>query len=147
MKVIFLKDVPRVAKRHDVKEVNGGYAANFLFPRRLAEPATQQSLAALALREKEIAIEREVGENLLMKNLEDIKDKVVHLKAKADEKGHLFSKISEKQISEAMKSEHRADIGEEFITLEKPIKQTGEFDIPISIKGKKSSFKLVVEEI
>ncbi len=50
MKVIFLKDVARVGKKHDVKEVNGGYATNFLFPRKLAEPATPKSMADLEKR-------------------------------------------------------------------------------------------------
>ncbi|OGI82257.1 50S ribosomal protein L9, partial [Candidatus Nomurabacteria bacterium RIFCSPHIGHO2_12_FULL_44_22b] len=84
MQVIFLQDVPRVGKKYDVKEVNGGYATNFLLPRKLAEMATPRALAALEMRQKEITIEREVQEDLLMKNLEEIKDKVVHIKAKAD---------------------------------------------------------------
>ncbi len=147
MKVIFLNDVPRVGKRHDVKDVNDGYATNFLFPKKLAEPATPKALAILEMRKKEITIEREVQENLLLKNLEEIKGKVLTLKVKADEKGHLFSAIHPKIIVEMMKNSHHADINEEFIVLEKQIKTIGEFEIPISIKGKKSSFKLIVEKI
>ena len=82
-----------------------------------------------------------------MKNLEEIKNKVINIKAKADEKGHLFSGIHKKEIVGEMKSQHHADIDEEFIVLPKPIKEIGEFDIPISIMGKKSSFKLIVEKI
>ena len=147
MKVIFLQDVARVGKRHDIKEINDGYAMNFLFPRKLAELATPSAIAELEKRKKNIEIEREVQEELLLKNLEEIKGKVVHLKAKADEKGHLFSKIHNKDIVDEMKREHNADINEEFITLEKPIKEIGEHDIPIVIKGKKSSFKLIIEQI
>ncbi len=147
MRVIFLHDVPRVGKKYDVKEVNDGYAMNFLLPKKLAVTATPKAIAELELRKKEIAIEREVQEELLMKNLEEIKGKTVIIKAKADEKGHLFAQIHKKEIVEAMKEQNRADIGEEFIVLEKPIKQVGEFEIPIVIKGKKSSFKLIVEKI
>ena len=147
MKVIFLQDVARVGKRHDIKEINDGYAMNFLFPRKLAELATPSAIAELEKRKKNIEIEREVQEELLLKNLEEIKGKVVHLKAKADEKGHLFSKIHNKDIVDEMKREHHADINEEFIVLEKPIKEIGEHDIPIVIKGKKSSFTLIIEQI
>src|SRR3989344_3292928 len=146
MKVIFLKDVPRVGKKYEVKEVNDGYAMNFLLPKKLAEPATAKALVNLETHKKEIQIEREVQESLLLKNLEEIKGKVLHIKARADDKGHLFSGIHNKEIVEAMHAEHHADIGEEFIALEKPIKEVGEFDVPIVIKGKKSSFKLVVEK-
>jgi large subunit ribosomal protein L9 len=145
MKVIFLHDVPRVGRKNDVKDVNDGYAVNFLFPKKWAEPATVKALEMLDRRQKEIKIEREIQEDLLMKNLEEIKGKVVHIKAKSDEKGHLFSGIRSEEISNALKAQHRADLTPEFIVLEKPIKQVGEFEIPINIKSKKSSFKLVIE--
>lgn len=147
MKVIFLKDVPRVGKRHDIKEISDGYATNFLFPRKLAEPATPKAITELEKRKKNIEIEREVQDNLLIKNLEEIKGKIVNLKGKANEKGSLFSSIHKKEILEAMKKEHHAEIAEEFIILEKPIKETGEHEIQISIKGKKTSFILKVEKI
>ncbi|OGI95001.1 50S ribosomal protein L9 [Candidatus Nomurabacteria bacterium RIFCSPLOWO2_01_FULL_42_17] len=147
MKVIFLQDVQRVGRKHDVKEINDGYAVNFLLPRKLAELATPRAISELEKRKKNIEIEREVQENLLLKNLEEIKGKVITIKTKADEKGHLFSKIHSKEIIAEMKAQNHAHIGEEFIVLEKPIKEIGEFEIPISIKGKKSSFKLVVEKI
>jgi len=147
MKVIFLQDVPRVGKKYDIKEVNDGYAVNFLLPRKLAEVATSKAVAQLEMRQKEIVIEREVQESLLLKNLEEIKGKTIVIKAKADEKGHLFSGIKNKEIVEEMKKQNHADISEELIALEKPIKEIGEFDIPISIRGKKSSFKLIVERI
>jgi large subunit ribosomal protein L9 len=147
MKVIFLHDVPRVGRKYDVKEVNGGYASNFLLPRKLAVLATPKAEAEIELRKKEIAIEREVQENLLLKNLEEIKGKTIIIKAKADEKGHLFAQVHKKEIVEAMQEQNHADIGEEFIVLEKPIKEIGEHEIPIIIKNKKSSFKLIVEAI
>ncbi|MFH1201010.1 MAG: 50S ribosomal protein L9 [bacterium] len=154
MKVIFLQDVPRVGKKYDIKEVNDGYAMNFLLPRKLAEMATPKAITLLEMCQKEIVIEREVQESLLLKNLEEIKDKTIIIKAKADEKGHLFSGIKSKEIVEEMKTQHHADIAEEFIVLEKPIKEIGEFEIPIEIKttagggaSKKSSFKLIVEKI
>ena len=147
MKVIFLHDVPRVGKKYDVKEISDGYAVNFLLPRKLAVTATPKAIAELETMKKEITIEREVQENLLSKNLEEIKDKVVTIKGKTNEKGHLFSAIHKKEIIQAMKDQHHAEISEEFIVLEKPIKEIGEHEIQISIKGKKTSFKLIVEKI
>ena len=42
MKVIFLEHVLQVAKAWEVKEVSSGYAANFLFPKKLAKPFTPE---------------------------------------------------------------------------------------------------------
>lgn len=147
MKVIFLKDIPRVARRHDVKEVHDGYASNFLFPRGLAEPATKNNLAQLEKRKEEIIVKKEVQENLLEKSLSEIKDKIITISMKADPKGHLFSAVHPKGIIKALKEEHNIDIGEEFLILPKPLKQIGEFEIPIQIKEKKSSFKLIINKL
>ena len=147
MKVIFLQDVPKVGKRHDVKEINDGYAMNFLLPRKLAVAATPSAVADLEKRKKNIEIEREVQEDLLLKSLEEVKGKVITIKGKANEKGSLFKAIRKEEIVEEMKKQHHADIDAEFIVLEKPIKEIGEFEIPIEIKNKKSSFKLVIEKV
>ena len=146
MKVIFLQDVSRIGRKYDIKEVNDGYAMNFLLPRKLAVTATPKAVADLEIRKKEIVLEREVQDSLLLKNLEEIKNKVVTIKGKANDKGHLFSAIHKKEIVDGMKEQHRAEISEEFIILEKPIKEIGEHEIPISIKDKRSSFKLIVVE-
>lgn len=157
MKVIFLQDVSRAGKKYDIKEVNDGYAMNFLLPKKLAVNATPKAVAELESRKKEITIEREVQESLLLKNLEEIKNKIITIKEKANELGHLFSAIHKKEIIEAMKAQNHADVGEEFIILEKPIKAIGEYEIAVEIpvqgwsafggKGKKSSFKLIVEAV
>ncbi len=145
MKVIFLKDVPRVGKRNDVKEISDGYAVNFLFPRGLAEPATSRAILELEKRKSEVVIVKEIQESLLDKSLAEIKGKEIILTKKADEKGHLFSAIHKKELVEELKNKHHAEIAEEFIVLEKPIKELGEFEIPVVIKGKKSSFKLKIK--
>lgn len=145
MRVIFLHDVPRVGRKYEVKEVNGGYAMNFLLPQKLVIVATPKALLELETRKKDITLEREVQEDLLIKNLEEIKSKVVIIKTKANELGHLFSAIHKKEILDALENEQRIKINEEYVVLEKPIKEIGEFEIPISINGIKSSFKLVVE--
>lgn len=146
MRVIFLKDVPRVGKKYDIKDMPDGYAMNFLLPRKMVELATPKAIKELELKKKTIEIEREVQTDLLMKNLEEIKGKTLLMKVKADEKGHLFKGIHSKEIVEEMHKQHHAEISEEFIILEKPIKEVGEHEIQIEIQNKKSSFKLVVEK-
>ena len=103
MKVIFLKDVPRVGKRNEIKVVNDGYASNFLLPNKLAIIATDQAVKNLELKQKSIIVEREIEENLLLRNLKELEGKVIHLKGKANDKGHLFSSFHKKEIIEAFR--------------------------------------------
>lgn len=147
MKVIFLKDVPRVGKRNDIKVVNDGYANNFLLPNKLAILATPQAVKNLELKQKAIVVEREIEENLLIRNLKELENKVIHLKGKANEKGHLFSSFHKKEIIDALKSEHHIDIKEDLIILDKPLKELGEVKVPIEIKGKKSFLSIEISKI
>ena len=147
MKVIFLKDVPRVGKKNDIKDVNDGYAQNFLLARGLAELATPNKISELEKRMKNILVENQIEENLLMRNLEEIKDKEIILKEKANEKGHLFSAIHKKEIIDAMLKQNHITLSEDILDLDKPIKEIGEFEINVSIKNKQSSFKLKIERI
>lgn len=147
MKVIFLKDVPRVGKRNEIKVVNDGYASNFLLPNKLAIIATDQAVKNLELKQKSIIVEREIEENLLLRNLKELEGKIIHLKGKANDKGHLFSSFHKKEIIEALKTEHHIDIKEDIILLDKPIKELGETKVPIEIKGKKSFLSLNIEAL
>ena len=64
MKIILREDVRNLGKRFDVKEVNDGYARNFLFPNKLAEPATATSLKQIAAMKAESdKKENEIKEN------------------------------------------------------------------------------------
>jgi large subunit ribosomal protein L9 len=47
VKVIFLEDVPRVARAGETREVADGYGRNFLLPRKLAVLANSQASAVV----------------------------------------------------------------------------------------------------
>ncbi len=143
MKVLLIKDVPKIGKRHDVKEVNDGYAVNFLFPQKLAEPATPKRIAEVSRMKQNMEIEREIKDDLLAKNLKALQDVVITLRKKTNESGHLFSGIQKSELVDEL-GKQKVDLSEEVIVLDKPIKELGEFSIPVELKGKKSFFKLVV---
>ena len=47
MKVVFLEDVPNVARAGDIKEVANGYGRNYLLPKKLAVVAQPGALVAI----------------------------------------------------------------------------------------------------
>lgn len=105
MKVILLKDVKGVGKKGETKDVNDGYASNFLIPRGFAVVSTKGSQAQLqkdnaeeAARQKKLKEEAEA----LAKRLESIN---VEFKAKGGSDGRMFGTISPKEIEEGMKKQ------------------------------------------
>jgi large subunit ribosomal protein L9 len=60
MKVIFIQHVLHVAKKGEIKEVSSGYASNFLFPKKLAEPYTKNIEESIQQVEQKKESERRV---------------------------------------------------------------------------------------
>lgn len=146
MKIILLRDVPKVGKKYETKEVPDGYGRNFLLKRGLAEIATTSAIKRVEEIKKNVEVEKKIQEDLLIKNMEDINGITITLKEKANEEGHLFAGIHKDEIISEIKKETRLDITPGYIELDKPIKKTGEFEIVISVNGKKAKFKLIVEK-
>ena len=147
MKVILLKDIPKLGQHLDVKDVSDGYALNMLIPRGLVEAATERSLKRVEQMKKEKDAERKIQEDLLEKNLKEVGALQITLTEKANEKGHLFAQIHKEEISRAIKTQSRLDILPEFIMLEKPIKEVGNHEIEVRVGEKKAKFKVVVNPI
>ena len=146
MKVILLKDVPKVGRRYDIKDVADGYARNFIIKNKLGDMATPK-LIEWAEREKgRLSQEKKLHEDLLIKNLEDLKGVTITLRGKANEQGHLFAGIHKEQLISAIKEATRLEVSAEHIILEKPIKELGEHEVKIIVQDKKASFKVVVEQ-
>jgi large subunit ribosomal protein L9 len=74
MKVIFLEHVLHVAKQGEVKDVSSGYAANFLFPKKLAKPYTKEIEQNL----EQQAQKKESDRRILLGNKQEIIDTLEH---------------------------------------------------------------------
>ena len=146
MKIILLQDVSKVGQRYDVKEVNNGFAQNFLIPQKLAEMATREALSRIEKVKEAAGLERKKQEELLIKGLDKIKGVTLNLKEKAAETGGLFSSVGKDKIVAEMKKQHNIDIALDHIILDKPIKEVGDYDITASLGDKKVKFKLVIEK-
>lgn len=147
MKVILLKDVPKIGKKYEVKDVSDGYGLNFLVPKGLAEVASQSSLKKVEILKDAEAIERKIQEDLLLKNIESLENTVITLDEVSNEKGHLFAGIHKEELTKALKESAHLDVPSEYIQLDKPIKEVGEYTVEVKIHDKTAGFKLVVNGI
>lgn len=134
MKVIFLNDVRNVGKKYEIKEVSDGYARNFLIPNKLAEPASPAAVKKLDT--MKAAHEKEDKEAMV--HLEAIARKInetkVRFEVKVDRSGAVFGSVNKETILRALR-EHKL-IGAERvdIDLKYPIKELGEYTVPIGLK-------------
>lgn len=135
MKVIFLKDVKGQGKKGEIKEVKDGYGMNFLIKNKYAVQATETSVNRLKKEKAEHALE----ENLLIKDMEDLKKKLekekIIFKAKTGNQDQMFGTISVKQIKEKL-SELGYSIKKQDIHLEFPIQTLGFHEVEIELHKK-----------
>lgn len=147
MKVLLLNTVKGIGKKNDIKEVNEGYARNFLFPKGLAKVATDQVIQTLNIQKSTKETQHAVQKNLLLKNLKELEGKTVVLKEKANATGSLFSSINQIVITEALFKQYDITIDPQSIILPKPIKQCGTYEIVVEVLGHKGMLIVEVQKV
>ncbi len=144
VKVVFRSDVRGIAQAGDVKNVSAGYARNYLFPRKLAFPATtgtlrqweteRQGTLAKALRQRDDA-------QSLAQRIEALS---CTISAKASAEGRLFGSVSRQEIHQALAKEG-ITIDKRAIALGEPIKQVGVATVPVNLgSGVQAQLKVTV---
>ena len=147
MKVILLKDIPRVGRKNEIKNISDGYALNFIIPRGLGIKATEVGIKKLEQIKSATNEEKKMQHELLTKSLENLSTITVTIQEKANEKGHLFEGIHKERLAKEIEKMTGIVLDPEFIDLPKPIKEVGEYIITISAEGKMGKVKVVVEPI
>ena len=124
MKVILLQDVKKVGKKGQTVEVSDGYAANFLFPRKLAVKETKKSVEILEQQNEDARVAKENAKAEALRIKEQLEKITLEMKLKANN-GKVFGSISFKQVEEALKSQFNIVIDRRKIITKDPINQLG----------------------
>lgn len=144
MKVIFLQDIPG-AQKNQVKEVANGYALNYLFPQKLAIPATREKIATLENKINKAEDTNKKANNQTEKLLKKINNLKISITAKANEEGHLFGGISNEDIQKTLKEKHNIDINKDVIDLPHHLKELGNHEVNIKIDNQETKLKIIIK--
>jgi len=143
MKVIFLEDVPNVARIGETKEVADGYGRNFLLPKKLALPADSPEAAQIATKLQ--AVRKKTDEELA-ERLEQVENKEVTIKAKVGTKDRLYGSVTNADIATELENVAGLAIDKKKIELAEPIRQLGSYEVVIRL-GKDITPKIKVTVI
>ncbi len=146
MKILLVKNVENLGTAGDTMSVADGYARNYLFPRKLAIRYTP-GVTKMADLYRKNAMEKDAREMQEAEELASrLREHVFTIIASADENGHLYGGLSEREISEEL-AKAGFDIDRRHIELEEHIKNTGEYSISLKVHGSlRENITLKVEQ-
>lgn len=133
MKVILLEDVKNLGNKGDIVNVAEGYAHNFLFPKKLAEQATQGGIKLVEQQKKAIEKKKAKERKMALDLAEKLSSAQVVLSVRAGEQGKLFGSITSKDISEALKNQCKINVDKRKIEMVEPIKSLGDYNVTIKL--------------
>jgi large subunit ribosomal protein L9 len=132
VQVILSEDVPSLGRPGDVVKVRAGYARNYLLPRGLAVEANSKNLRAFEHQKGLAMLRREANKGQALKLKQQLEALALTISANAGEEGKLFGSVTNIDIERALR-ERGFDIERRKIMLAEPIKQLGEFTVPVRL--------------
>ncbi|RMF47377.1 MAG: 50S ribosomal protein L9 [Deltaproteobacteria bacterium] len=144
MEIILTENVEGLGQIGDLVRVKPGYARNYLVPKGLAVVANNRNLKELEhqKRQAERKFQRVVqAAEVLKGKIEALNLQVAH---KAGEEGKLYGAVTAMEL-EAKLAEQGVEIDRRKIQLDEPIKNVGDFEVPVKLDaGVSATIKLSV---
>lgn len=145
MKVILLKDIEKLGRAGDIKEVSDGYAKNLLIPRGLAAIATSRLLSRIEIEKRETENKKQ-KEILKLKELaEKLNSLEIKIPLKAGDDGKSFGSITSTKLVSAFKKAG-FDIDKSQIEMKENIKTLGLHNVKLNLGyGVEPVIKVIAE--
>jgi len=132
LELILREDVAHLGRRGDVVQVKSGYARNYLLPQKLAVPLTEGNRKAVE-QQKASALRHEASEKSQVEQLAAmLASLTLTITRKAGETGALFGSVTSLDVGEALQQQGY-EIDRRKILLEEPLKQLGEYQVPLRL--------------
>ncbi len=130
MRIVFTKDIPKIAKKNDIKDVADGYG-RFLLANGSAVVATGQVV-------QKVEVDKKRAKELKEKSASEFKDLIYKLKgqtfiieSKVSTGKHLFSGVRAEDIVSVIETQTGIILNPKMLKLAKPIKETGEYTVAV----------------
>lgn len=132
MEVILRQHIDNLGRRGEVVKVADGYARNYLLPRKLALPATPANMKVVE-RQRKIADAAEAAERA---DAESFATRLAQLEIvmarRVGEHDTLYGSVTSADIADDL-AVKGIEIDKRKIQLAEPLKQLGEFTVPLKL--------------
>ncbi len=134
MDIILVENIDGLGNIGDLVSVKSGYARNFLVPKGLAVEANTRNIKEMEHQKRQL--ERKAQK--MMQASELIKAQIEALSCefalRAGEEGKLFGSVTTMELASKM-AEAGIEVDRKKIQLAEPIKNLGDYEIPVKLPG------------
>lgn len=136
MKVVLTQDVPKLGEIGTIQDVKDGFARNYLIPQGLARIATPGMIKQVE--ERQEAERRRIAQ--LEEEMRDLAAQIdgirLEIHARVGEQGRLFGSVTAADIAAQLSEITGQEIDRRKVELEAPIREVGEFKVPVRLVGR-----------
>uniref|UniRef100_A0A832EDD1 Large ribosomal subunit protein bL9 n=1 Tax=Desulfacinum infernum TaxID=35837 RepID=A0A832EDD1_9BACT len=132
MKVILTENIPNLGQIGDIVKVAPGYARNYLLPKGLALEASSAKIRELEHHKRLLAQKKERVRRQMLSVAEKLNETTLTFVRKVIEEDKLYGSVNATDIHKALQDKG-FDLDKRFILLDQPIKQLGEFPVPVKV--------------
>jgi len=131
--VILKEKIDGLGAEADVVSVRRGYARNFLVPQDKAYEATASNLRHVEALTKARALREAEELQTAEKQATKLRKARITLELAIGERGKAFGSITTSDIADSILEKTKIQLDRHNIKLDKPIKSTGSYDVPIKV--------------
>ena len=135
MLVFMLKDVEHVGMAGKIVDVSDGYAANYLFPRKLATLVTKGNETQLKAKVQKEQIDTQTINSKIGMIAERIKALQLSIKERAHDDGKLYGSVGADEVVELLRAKDIV-VSRKQVEFDKTIKSVGEHTVTIRLSAK-----------
>ena len=135
MKVILNQDVAGLGEEGDIKEVAGGYARNYLLPKKLALPYTKQNIAHLGARRATIEQRKDEKRREAMSIKERLESEELVFTMPAGESGKLFGSVNNAMVVQELENRGYSIEKKRVEVPEHNIRMVGNYTVKVKLYG------------
>jgi large subunit ribosomal protein L9 len=132
MEVILLDEVPSLGQRGDTVRVKPGFARNYLFPRKLALPASESNQRVFKEEERVLAKRDEHAMSAAQSIAQKLADVSCTIPVQVGEEDRLYGSVTANDVAKVLKDQG-FDVDKKQVLLDDPIKQLGVYTIEVKL--------------
>ena len=132
MKVLLYVDIDKLGWLGDIVDVKDGYARNYLLPQGLATVPSEANLRSIAAEKAKRAEQRQLDQRQLERASEAVEGAEAVVAAKANEQGHLFGSVGERDIAENLRGQG-FEVSDDMVQLPEHIKEVGTHEVTLKV--------------